>query len=67
MMLADGAPLLAGQAGLLLGWRPDEFWAATPDELAAAFGAFRSADGDAAAPVDRVALNRLMEAQPDGG
>jgi hypothetical protein len=22
-------------AGALLGWRPDEFWSATPDELAA--------------------------------
>ena len=26
---------LAGHAGLLLGWRPDEFWNTTPAELAA--------------------------------
>ncbi len=24
---------LAGHAALLLGWRPDEFWSATPAEL----------------------------------
>ena len=28
---------LAGQTALLLGWRPPEFWAATPAELAAIF------------------------------
>ena len=27
---------LCGAAGLLLGWRPDEFWGATPAELAVA-------------------------------
>ncbi|WP_435593933.1 phage tail assembly chaperone, partial [Sphingobium phenoxybenzoativorans] len=32
-------------AGLLLGWRPGEFWAATPGELDAIFAAAR---GDAA-------------------
>ena len=31
---ADGAGRLAGLAGWLLGWRPDEFWRATPAELA---------------------------------
>lgn len=30
-----GAARLAGLAGRLLGWRPDEFWHATPAELAA--------------------------------
>lgn len=32
---ADGAKVLAGIAARMLGWRPQEFWQATPDELAA--------------------------------
>ena len=30
------AVLLAGIAARMLGWRPEEFWAATPAELASA-------------------------------
>ena len=30
----DGAARLFGVAASLLGWRPEEFWAATPVELA---------------------------------
>ena len=33
----ESARELAGQTALLLGWRPPEFWAATPAELAAIF------------------------------
>ncbi|WP_156447450.1 phage tail assembly chaperone, partial [Blastomonas sp. CCH1-A6] len=33
---ADAARALSGLAARLLGWRPQEFWQATPDELAAA-------------------------------
>jgi hypothetical protein len=36
---AEGASRLAGITGLLLGWRPGEFWAATPAEVAAVLGA----------------------------
>jgi hypothetical protein len=37
---------LAGAAALLLGWRPDEFWKATPAELATALILFEaSIDG----------------------
>lgn len=36
---AAAARTLAGQTALLLGWRPPEFWAATPAELAAIFAA----------------------------
>lgn len=36
---AASARLLAGQTALLLGWRPPDFWAATPAELAAIFAA----------------------------
>jgi hypothetical protein len=48
---------------LLLGWRPDDFWNATPAELATVLHAFRpsieaGADGDM--------LKTLMELFPDG-
>lgn len=51
---------LAGVAARLLGWRPDEFWGATPAELAAAL---LPEDGGAAAvaPLGRDELARLME------
>jgi hypothetical protein len=32
----DAAARLSGAASTLLGWRPDEFWASTPAELALA-------------------------------
>jgi hypothetical protein len=50
---------LAAQA---LGWRPGEFWEATPAELAACLA------GPSAPPaaMDRAQLNRLLEADRDG-
>jgi uncharacterized phage protein (TIGR02216 family) len=43
------------------GWRPDEFWRATPAELCAVLG-----PPDAAArPLDRAALDQLMEQDND--
>ncbi|MBS0479053.1 MAG: phage tail assembly chaperone [Proteobacteria bacterium] len=57
---ADSASHLAGLAGLLFGWSPGAFWAATPAELAALVDAAR---GDDPAPVD---LAALMEMFPDG-
>ncbi len=67
MSFTDNARRLAGQAGLLLGWRPDDFWRATPDELGDAFRTLRDLYGDGeAAPVDRVTLAALMEIHPDG-
>jgi hypothetical protein len=47
---------LYGLAARLLGWRPTEFWAATPAELAAAL----STPGPTAS-LDRDTLNKLME------
>jgi hypothetical protein len=44
---------------LLLGWRPDEFWNATPAELGCVLGAF-AAQSDA--PPD---LEKLMALFPD--
>ncbi|MEA3061861.1 MAG: hypothetical protein QOJ94_1642 [Sphingomonadales bacterium] len=60
---AEAASRLAGAAALLLGWRPDEFWGATPAELAAVLAA---AKGETAAALDRAGLERLMEVHPDG-
>lgn len=57
------AARLAGLAGALLGWRPDEFWGATPAELATVLGAFAP---EAEAPASEDDLARLKEMFPDG-
>ena len=61
---SDSAGRLAGLAGALLGWRPDEFWRATPAELAAVLLALTGGAG--AAPVTHDELARLKERFPDG-
>ncbi|HUD93432.1 phage tail assembly chaperone [Sphingobium sp.] len=60
----DMAGRLAGVAGWLLGWRPDEFWRSTPAELAAVLRAARGEEepGDG---IDGVELQRLMGVMPD--
>ncbi|PWG01833.1 phage tail assembly chaperone [Sphingosinicella humi] len=60
---ARAARHLAGAAGLLLGWRPNEFWRATPAELAAVLGLLA---GEAAVSATGDDLRRLMEMFPDG-
>ena len=60
---AEAAVRLAGLAGALLGWRPDEFWNSTPAELAAVLNALGEED---AAPASGPDLRRLMEMFPDG-
>ncbi len=60
---ADAARRAAGIAAAQLGWRPGEFWAATPAELAVTLGL---AVDDPAAALDGARLARLMEAFPDG-
>jgi len=42
---------------------PDAFWKMSPRELAAAWGAVM---GDRSRPLDRQALETLMERYPDG-
>jgi hypothetical protein len=59
---ADHAARLAGLVGVLLGWRPQEFWHATPAELAAVLGVLAGADGDSG---DAALLARLKEMYPD--
>ncbi|MBO9696008.1 MAG: phage tail assembly chaperone [Sphingopyxis sp.] len=46
------------------GWRPDEFWAATPADVRAALAGWAEAGGDAG--VDGAALAAMMERFPDG-
>jgi len=59
---AQCAAKLAGLAGALLGWRPDEFWRATPAELAAVLSVL---SGRPEAGVTRADLTGLMERFPD--
>ena len=57
------ATRLAGLTGALLGWRPGEFWDATPAELAAILTALAP---DTANPADRDLIAQLKEQFPDG-
>ena len=60
---AAAATRLAGLAALALGWRPDEFWRATPAELAAPGAALvPGLPPPPAAPLRA----RLQEMFPDG-
>jgi uncharacterized phage protein (TIGR02216 family) len=61
MRFGDRAASLSGLAARLLGWRPGEFWAATPAELASALGL----DEAAIEPVAGDELARLMARFPD--
>ena len=61
-MFSASAARLAGLAGVLLGWRPDEFWNATPAELATVLEAI--AGDPVGASVDDLA--RLKRMFPDG-
>lgn len=49
----------------MLGWRPDEFWAATPAELAAIVQGFAD-EAPGGVPAARSDLSALMEQFPDG-
>ena len=59
---AGGAGRLAGMASRALGWRPAEFWTATPAELAAIF----TTDDPSAAPLSRGELAALIEEDRHG-
>lgn len=61
--LAERASRLAGLAGVLIGWRPQDFWRATPAELAAVLGAMEPESEGAISAKD---LAALMEQFPDG-
>ena len=55
---APGAQRLSGLVMRALGWRPDEFWNATPAELAALFAPPPGAGGW---PLSRTELATLLE------
>ncbi len=55
---APVAGRLAGLAGRMLGWRPQEFWRSTPAELATILA---PAPDALPAPLGRAELTRLME------
>lgn len=60
---AAGAGRLAGLVPRVLGWKPDDFWNATPAELAAIF----AAGGEPGAPpLTRGELTTLMEQDRHG-
>ncbi|HWH22397.1 MAG TPA: phage tail assembly chaperone [Allosphingosinicella sp.] len=61
-MFSESAGRLAGIAGALLGWRPDEFWSATPAELSAVLSAMMPQG----AHVSAAEVARLKELFPDG-
>ena len=59
----ETAERLAGAGALLLGWRPDEFWNATPAELATSLSLF---DANVDGP-DPEAIAALKQQFPDEG
>ena len=62
MIFASAAVQLCGQCALLLGWRPAEFWNATPAELACVLAAITAQGED---PPDAGDVKNLMELFPD--
>jgi hypothetical protein len=58
-----GARRLAGIVPRVLGWRPGDFWEATPAELAAILTAEEDPGG---APLTRTELTALMEQDRHG-
>lgn len=67
MTFLAAARVAARVAAVTLGWRPDEFWAATPADLVTALGLDAGADGVVAegAALEGAGLARMMEAWPD--
>jgi hypothetical protein len=61
--LAENARRLSGLVPRLLGWRPDDFWAATPAELACIF---ETPGEPGTAPLSRNELIALVERERDG-
>jgi hypothetical protein len=62
--LGLAAVTLVGVMARVAGWRPGEFWTATPADVRAALAGWVEADGDAG--FDGAALAALMEQFPDG-
>ena len=58
------ASTLLGLMARVAGWRPDEFWAATPADVLAVLAGWVEADAEAC--FDGAALAAMMERFPDG-
>ena len=69
MTFGASAARLAGLAGALLHWRPDTFWAATPQELGCVLRALAGDAGGEAGhampPPDAARLTALKQRFPD--
>jgi hypothetical protein len=61
---ADAARRCCALSARLLGWRPGDFWTATPAELAMALA--DPSDPANPAPPNRDLIARMMECNPDG-
>lgn len=61
-LFSASASRLAALAAQVLGWRPHEFWAATPAELALSLGTPEAE----AAPPSRSELMAMIERDRDG-
>jgi hypothetical protein len=55
-LFGEAAARLSAAATLLLGWRPTEFWDATPAELALALQGPTAADGPDVATLEALRL-----------
>jgi Phage tail assembly chaperone protein, TAC len=62
-VFSANATRLSGMVCAVLGWRPDDFWASTPAELASVLEALSPATE---ASGDANLLTRLKELFPDG-
>lgn len=62
--LGPAAVTLAGVMARVAGWRPDDFWAATPADVRAVLAGWAEPDVDAS--FDGPALAAMMERFPDG-
>ncbi|AKH43482.1 putative phage protein (TIGR02216 family) [Altererythrobacter atlanticus] len=60
---AAAALRLSGLASRQLGWRPDDFWSATPAELMAILA---PPEGHRDAPLSRHEMQQLMERERNG-
>jgi uncharacterized phage protein (TIGR02216 family) len=59
-MFGDAAARLCGATALLLGWRPGEFWNATPAELVVALSGLTANE-----PPDQGTIDALRQRFPD--
>ena len=62
--LSENALHLLGVMARVAGWRPADFWAATPADVRAVLGGWVEAETEAS--FDAAALAAMMERFPDG-